>query len=576
MDTHENVGVAVGDHLLDLGIGKGNKVEVVKAGSNLLRGTIEQGLVGETPTLSENDVQLLKFHGSYQQEDRDKRKERRADGDTKAYQFMVRTRVPGGILTSGQYLAEDTLAEKYGNHTLRVTTRQGFQLHGILKGDLRAAIAEINAVELTTLAACGDVNRNVMTCPAVPKTPAEQQIQDTADKIARHLAPRTSAYHEIWIDGERIHDAAESEPIYGPSYLPRKFKVGVARPDDNCVDIFTQDIGLVADVEGDDLTGFTVLVGGGMGMTHGKKETYSRLATPLCFVPPSQVLPIVEAIVTAYRDWGDRTNRKHARLKYLVEERGIGFMRSEVQARSGLLLRAPRQVLLDHVDDHLGWQQQADDRWSLGLYVENGRIKDGERMQLRTALRDAVSRLHLGVRLTGQQNVLLTDLARDDIPILTWLLESRGVTVDPAKLGTRRDAMACPALPTCGLALTDAERILPAIVDDIAAELQHLGIGDRRMSIRMTGCPNGCARPYMGDIGFVGRSKYLYDIFLGGDMSNTRLNSLFVPAVRLAELTATIAPLLRRWRDEGHVAEGFGDFCHRLGKDALLPAEIAS
>jgi sulfite reductase (ferredoxin) len=565
------------DHLLDLGIGNGTKVESVKAASNFLRGTIAESLTSDDPTLAEADANLLKFHGSYQQEDRDQRRARREEGDQKAYQFMIRTRVPGGMLSPSQYLAEDALAGKYGNGTLRITTRQGFQHHGVLKGDLKATIAEINAANLTTLAACGDVNRNVMACPAPIRTEAQRAIQATADAIARHLTPQTTAYREIWIDGERVpEDNPVSEPIYGPTYLPRKFKIGIARPDDNCVDVFTQDIGLVAAIENDELQGFTVLVGGGMGMTHGKKETFPRLGTPLGYIERKHILPIIEAIVTTYRDWGDRTNRKHARLKYVVQEHGIDWIRTEVVRRSGIELKAPRGLQLRNVDDHLGWHARDESLAYLGVYVENGRIRDTGTIRLRSALRKAIERFRLNVRLTGQQNLLLTDINQYDVTEIAEIFASHGVELNPSKLGTRRDAMACPALPTCGLALTDAERVLPAIVDEIGEELTRLGIGKRRLSIRMTGCPNGCARPYMGDVGFVGRSKDLYDVFLGGDWGNTRLNWVFATSIKRDQLSATLAPLLRRWRDEGNATETFGDFCDRLGRATLLEHEVAS
>lgn len=554
------------ENLLSLGAGNGSKTESVKASSSALRGTLREELTQPTDAFTETSAQLLKFHGSYQQEDRDQRRARREEGGGKAYQFMVRTRIPGGVVTSEQYLIEDELARLYGNGTLRITTRQGFQLHGVIKGNLQAAIARINAAGLTTLAACGDVNRNVMTCPRRTKTAAERAAQATAREIAKHLAPRTGAYREIWIDGEKLSNtnAPEEEPIYGKTYLPRKFKIGIALPDDNCIDVYTQDIGLVADIEGDELRGFTVLVGGGMGMTHGKKETYPRLGTPLCFVTPQDVLPVVEAIVGTFRDWGDRSNRKHARFKYVVEERGIEWVRADVERRIGRPLAFARKVTFDGADDHLGWHAQGDGRWALGIFVENGRIKDAPKQRLRTALRKVIDCFRPGIRLTGQQNILLTDVRPEQLAEIASIFASHGIRIDPREHGILRHTMACPALPTCGLALTDAERVLPSVVAKIAADMEQLGIAGRPLSIRMTGCPNGCARPYMGDIGFVGRSKDLYDIFIGGDWANTRLNWVYASAVPLSELAARVAPLLRRWRDEAADAESFGDFYHRL------------
>ncbi|MGH7661069.1 MAG: NADPH-dependent assimilatory sulfite reductase hemoprotein subunit, partial [Vulcanimicrobiaceae bacterium] len=328
--------------------------------------------------------------------------------------------------------------------------------------------------------------------------------------------------------------------------------------------VYTQDVGLIADVDGDELRGFTILLGGGMGMTHGKKETYPRLATPLCFVTPQEVLEVVEAILGTFRDWGDRSNRKHARFKYVVEEHGIEWVRADVERRVGRPLAFPRKVAFGGADDHLGWHAQADGRWVLGIFVENGRIKDSPQQKLRTALRKVIDCFRPGVRLTAQQNILLTDVRPEQLAEIALIFASHGIRIDPREHGIRRHALACPALPTCGLALTDAERVLPGVVAEIAAEMEQLGIASRPLSIRMTGCPNGCARPYMGDIGFVGRSKDLYDVFIGGDWANTRLNWVYASAVPLSELAARLAPLLRRWRDEGAEGESFGDFYHRV------------
>ncbi len=504
----------------------------------------------------------------YQQEDRDARQQRKAAGSEKAYQFMIRSRIPGGVVTAEQYLTEDELAGRYANGTLRITTRQGFQLHGVLKGDLHSTIHTINEALLSTLAACGDVNRNVMACPAPAADRAQAQVEEIAHRIAMHLAPHSHAYHEIWVDGEQLDTVAleqETEPIYGPTYLPRKFKMGVAFPGDNCIDIYTQDIGLVACLEGEQLDGFTVLVGGGMGMTHGKTDTYPRLATPLCYATVDEVLAVVETIVTIQRDYGDRQNRKHARMKYVVEERGIAWFRAELEQRLGHSVQDPGPLTWHDVEDHLGWHAQGDGRWFLGLFVENGRIKDSSTMRMRSGLRQAIEEFRPGVRLTAQQNILLTDITEAQRGPLTALLASHGIPTNPAELGILRLSMACPALPTCGLALAEAERVLPAVVQQIEADLQALGLANESLSIRMTGCPNGCARPYMGDIGIVGRTKDIYNIYLGGDLLNTRLNTLYAPSVRLNELAATVRPLLALWRDERTPGETFGDFCYRVG-----------
>ena len=560
-------------NLLELGPGEGSKVEHIKRESNYLRGQIAEELAQDSPRFTEAQVQLIKFHGIYQQEDRDFRHARKP-GEDKAYQLMVRSRIPGGVLTAEQYLVEDELAGRYGNGTLRITTRQSFQLHGVLKRDVHATIHAINEALLSTMSACGDVNRNVMACPAPIHDGAHKQVAEMAHRIAMHLAPHSRAYHEIWVDGEQVKTVEQPadevvEPIYGPTYLPRKFKIGVAFPGDNCIDVYTQDIGLVACIEQDQLIGFTVLVGGGMGMTHGKTETYPRLATPLCFATVDEVLEVAETIVTIQRDYGDRQNRKHARMKYVVEERGIAWFREELEGRLGRKVQDPRELSWHDIEDHLGWHEQGDGRWFLGLYVENGRIQDDETMQLRTGLRHVISEFRPGVHLTAQQNILLTDISEAQRVPITSLLAEYGIAMNPAEVGTRRLALACPALPTCGLALAEAERALPAVVREIEADLQALGLAGEPLSMRMTGCPNGCARPFMGDIGFVGRTKDVYNVYIGGDLLNTRLNILYAPSVRTHDLAPTIRPLLVLWRDERLPGEAFGDFCYRVGIDYL-------
>lgn len=560
-------------NLLHLGPGEGSKVEQIKAQSHYLRGQIAEELAANTTHFSGDQVNLMKFHGTYQQEDRDARQTRKAAKEEKAYQFMVRSRIPGGVLTAEQYIAHDDIASKYANGTLRITTRQGIQLHGVLKGDLHATIHGINASLLSTLAACGDVNRNVMACPAPTDDEAHRSAQEIAHQIAMHLAPHSSAYSEIWIDGEKTHTIEapeEVEPLYGPTYLPRKFKIGIAFPGDNCVDIYTQDIGLVALVgEGQKLTGFTILIGGGMGATHGKKETFPRLGTPLCDVSVDEVLSVVEAIVTVQRDYGDRQNRKHARMKYVVEERGTDWFRSQVEQRLGYTLHDPSPTIVHNIHDHLGWHQQGDGCWFLGLHVENGRVKDTETLRMRSGLRHVIEQFRFGVRLTGLQNILLTDISDAQRTSLENLLHEYGIATEPQAAGTYRFAMACPALPTCGLALAEAERILPTVVEQISADLHALGLEHEPISIRMTGCPNGCARPHMGDIGLVGRTKDVYNISVGGDWANTRMNVLYAESIRTGDLAATLRPLFALWRDERLPQETFGDFCHRLGIEQL-------
>ncbi len=579
-----------GNNLISLGAGNGSKVEHIKSESEHLRGRLVEELEQESARFSEDQIQLLKFHGSYQQEDRDLRQSRKAAGEEKAYQFMIRSRIPGGVLTAEQYLAEDELATLYGNNTMRLTTRQGIQLHGILKGDLRTTIRGIHASLLSTLAACGDVNRNIMACPIPTTNRAHARVHEFAHELALALAPRSKAYHEIWLDGELTEtvqqDEGEIEPMYGDTYLPRKFKIAIAFPGDNCIDIYTQDVGLVAVLEGepgaDDehLVGFTVLIGGGLGTTHGKTETYPRLAEPFCYATVEEVEEVVKTIITIQRDYGDRQNRKHARMKYVVQERGIPWFRSELESRLGRSVQDPRPTPWQSAEDHLGWHEQGDGLWFLGISVENGRIWDQGQLRLRTGLQEVIKEFRPGIRLTAQQNILLTDIPAERRALLEERLATYGIITDPVRLGTRRLAMACPALPTCGLALAEAERVLPSLMGQIEQDLRDLGLEDEPVSVRMTGCPNGCARPYLGDIGFVGRSKDIYTVYIGGDLNNTRLNTAYATLVRLENLAATIRPLLEIWRDERQPGEHFGDFCQRTGienlKERLGVSAVAS
>lgn len=557
--------------LVHLGPGGGSKSEQLKVASNFLHGTIAESLAEGGTRFSEDDLQLLKFHGSYQQDDRDLRPARKAAGLDKAYSFMVRSRIPGGALTSEQFEVLDDIAQRYGNGSVRLTTRQSVQLHGVLKGDLRATIASINASLLSTLAACGDVNRNVMACSApLPGRPHEQMTA-LARTLALALAPRTKAYHEIWIDGEKAVSSQEEdvEPMYGASYMPRKFKIGVALDTDNCIDIYTQDIGYVAHVENGDIFGYTLLIGGGMGATHGKAETYPRLATPLCFIPVGEEVELAKTILSVQRDYGDRQNRKHARMKYVVEERGTAWFLAQVEERLGRTLAPPREFTFPRADDHLGWHRQADGRWFFGLSILNGRVIDTARNRVAGALRETIARFRPNLRITPQQNLIIGDIADEARAQLESLLVEHGLVTDVAKLGIERSAMACPALPTCGLAVAESERTFPALLAEIEAVLRDLGIDEEPPTIRMTGCPNGCARPRMGHIGIVGRSAGLYDVLVGGDRPNTRMNALYKSAVKRDALAETLRPLFALWRDERIGDEDFGDFCYRIGVDAL-------
>ncbi len=544
-----------------------NKIEVFKEQSHSLRGTIATALQQETTRFAEADSHVLKFHGVYQQDDRDRRKQ------GKHHFFMVRSKIPGGRLTAEQYLVHDDLATRYGNGTLRITTRQDFQIHGVLKGDVQGTLCEINAGLITTLGACGDLVRNVMCCPVPATEPVRATIHTVAQRLSDHLLPRTRAYHEIWLDGEKIddghHHGEPEEPIYGTAYLPRKFKIGVAPPGDNCIDVYTQDIGLVAVVQDDTLQGFNVLVGGGLGMTHNKPNTFPRLADPLAFVTPEHVISVVEHIVCIQRDYGDRANRRHARMKYLIHAWGLERFRDELERRLGYALRPVVPVPPLQLDLHLGWHKQADDRWYLGVSVENGRIQNLDDLHLKTGLREVLTTFRSGVRLTPNHDILLTDVREEDKVAVEVMLRKYGIRPHHDLSNVHLYSMACPALPTCGLALAEAERTLPAVIDQLEAEIACLGLQDEKMAIRMTGCPNGCARPYVADLAFVGRSLDKYIVYVGGRLDGTRLNQPFKDLVPTAELVDTVLPLLVFYKQGREPGESFGDFCARVGIGAL-------
>ena len=542
---------------------KESKVEAAKRQSRHLRGSIVEKLQTDVGHFEGDDVTLLKFHGTYQQDDRDARRRRDEDAG-KAYSFMVRVALPAGALDADQYLALEDVADRWANGTLRVTTRQGFQFHGVLKHDLKSTIAEVNRRLMTTLAACGDVSRNVMGCPAPVDDEAHQAVRAAARGIAERLRPASKAYHEIWLDGERQVSTEPEEPFYGEAYLPRKFKTGVALASDNCVDIWSQDAGLVAVVDGRAVLGFNLLVGGGLGMTHHKADTAARLAEPLGFVAPEHAVEAVKIVAAIFRDHGNRADRRHARLKYLVAEWGIERFRAEFERRAGFALGPPVELPSLPYHDHLGRHRQPDGRWFYGVFVQSGRITDQDQHRLKSALHEIVARLRPGVRLTGQQNVLLTDLDDAGVKAVETILRQHGVTPAQELSAARRFSMACPALPTCGLAVAESERAIPELLDRFEAELTALGLREEPLTIRMTGCPNGCARPYTADIAFVGRSLGLYNVYVGGGLGGDRVVDLFRADVRAEELLDAVRPLLVRWAAERTPGEGLSDFYQRL------------
>jgi sulfite reductase beta subunit-like hemoprotein len=540
-----------------------SKVESAKRQGRHLRGSIEETLASGATHFEHDDIQLLKFHGSYQQDDRDRRKSRAQDGE-KAYQFMIRVALPGGILSADQYLAFDDLAGRFANGTLRVTTRQGFQFHGVLKGDLKPTIAGVSQALATTLAACGDVRRNVMACPVDLEHPAHRAVRHAAERIAEELSPKSRAYYEIWLDSERQVNTESEEPFYGTQYLPRKFKVGVALSSDNCIDVYSQDAGLLAVVDHGRIRGFNLLVGGGLGMTHNKGDTVARLAEPLGFVAEEHGAAAVREVAAIFRDHGNRRDRRHARLKYLLNEWGIERFGEEFRRRAGFALASAMPLPTPTFHDHLGLHKAADGSWFYGVFIQSGRIADTEQQPLRTALRGVVDRHRTGMALTGQQNILFTGLTKDAAREIEAELRDSGITPAVELAAARRYSMACPALPTCGLAVAESERALPHLLDHLEAELIALGLRDRPISIRMTGCPNGCARPYTADLAFVGRSLGLYQIYVGGGLAGDRMTDLYQAQVREGDLVEAIRPLLERWAREGRAEEGLGDFYQRL------------
>ena len=546
--------------------------EQLKAASNGLLGPIAQELRNDAEKFSGEAASLLKFHGVYQQDDRDVRRERGRLGLDRDYLCMVRAGIPGGVLSAEQYLAMDRLADKLGNGTLRVTTRQGLQYHFTRKGDLADLIGALNEHLVTTLAACGDVVRNVMCCPAPPANAAQAEVQRQALALSKALKPQTSAYWQLWVDGERAVSSQEPkrpvDPLYGDTYLPRKFKIAFAFPGDNCVDLYTNDVGIVPTIRGDKVTAYTLVVGGGLGMTHNNAATYPRLATPLGAVAPDRLLDAVKAIVTVHRDHGDRTDRKHARLKYVVEEWGIEAFRHEVEQRLGWTLGEAADLRWDATDDHLGWRRQIDGTWTYGVRIGSGRIEDNG-VPLRTALREVVERFATGIRFTPRQDALLTDIAPADRDAVVATLHDHGVALVDEIAPVERHALACPALPTCGLALAEAERALPDLLGGVQFQLATLGLGGEAVHIRMTGCPNGCARPYSTEVGIVGRGKDHYTVYLGGNAEGTRLNVEYVDRVPVAKVAEVLAPVLAAFEHERLPEEVFGDYCDRIGVDAL-------
>jgi sulfite reductase (NADPH) hemoprotein beta-component len=541
--------------------------EYIKTRSNYLRGTIAEGLADlSTGSMSEDDQQLLKFHGTYQQDDRDIRAGRRKHKLEKAYSFMIRIRVPGGVATPEQWLETDRLATQFANGTIKLTTRQAFQFHGIIKSNLKRTIKEINQCAMDTIAACGDVNRNVMCNPNPHLSKIHALALKAAEDISAHLTPQTRAYHEIWLDGEKVESSEEEiEPIYGKTYLPRKFKITVAVPPSNDVDIYANCLSFIAIVEGGELVGYNVAVGGGMGSTHGNEATYPRIADVIGFCTPEQVVDVAEKVVLVQRDFGDRTDRKHSRFKYTVDDHGPDWILAKLNEYLGYDLGPVRDFKFEDNGDRYGWTEDTNGNSHLTLFIAGGRVLDTPSYPLRTGLRE-IAKIHDGdFRLTANQNLIIANVSPAKRVEIETLLEQYGIKDSHLKSALRLNSLACVALPTCGLALAEAERFLPDLLTELEASLEENGLRHDAITIRMTGCPNGCARPFISEIGFVGRGPDRYNVYLGGGFAGQRLSKLYREDVASADIKPLLAPIFHHYAKARKDGERFGDFCIREG-----------
>ena len=554
-----------------------SKNELLKLSSPTLAGNIAATLADlTTDRFSEDDTQFTKFHGFYQQDDRDLRK------TAKKYMMMIRTRIPGGVMTAKQWVVFDDLATNYGNDTLRVTTRQCIQFHGVLKSNLGQTIRKINESLLSTLAACGDVNRNVTASPTPAHTKARELVYADSVRTAYALAPITKAYHAIWIDNVQLNledpvNKEFSDPLYGQTYLPRKFKITFVVPPVNDMDVYTNDLGFIAIVENDKLVGYNVSVGGGMGRSHANVQTFPRLADVIGFIAPEHVVDVAKAVLTTFRDYGDRENRKHARFKYVLEDRGVPWVTAEINRRAGGVISGVRRFEFTTMGDLYGWHRAVDGSLFLTLFVETGRIKNVPGHTLKTALRQVAEKFpHLEFRLSANQNVILANVPPAERAVITALLATHGMKVEQQTSVMHAAAMACPALPTCGLALAESERMLPGLIDRIEKLGGELGLGGEEIIIRSTGCPNGCARPYMAESAFVGKAPGRYQLWLGGNAAGTRLNRVFKEVIKEAELEAELRPILTRWKNERTPGERLGDFAARVLWPEVAAANAAA
>lgn len=561
-----------------------SKTEHLKAESRYLRGTLREELKTDAPDFTDDATQLLKFHGSYQQDDRDRRKEKNPDGTPKGRHFimMVRTRLPGGRCTAAQLLAELDLADRFGNGTLRLTSRQGFQLHHILKRDIRQTIASINEAKLSTIAACGDVSRNVMSCPApIRGDGVRDEMYAMAAKCAEHFKPKSAAYYEVWLrdldepESPQVNvtdpkAAFEVEPIYGLTYLPRKFKIGFALPEDNCIEVYANDLGFLTIHEHGKVIGYNVLVGGSMGQTPSRQDTFPAVGKRMAFVTPDQLIDVATAIVGVQRDNGNRSDRKRARMKYVVADWGVPKFKAKVEEYYGYPLPDPHPADVTDVDDHLGWREQGDGNWYLGLAVPDGRVADFEGgSQWKTAIREILAKYGMECRVTALAGLILCDIPAEAKPEINAILRKHKIKLAEELSLLRRYSMACVALPTCGLAVTESERVIHDVIHSVETRIAKYGLSRERIAIHMTGCPNGCARPYTPDIGIVGKTLNKYTIYLGGNVLGTRIGFIYEDTVPLDKIADVVSPALAYYKQARQNGESFGDFCWRVGKDDL-------
>lgn len=543
---------------------KHTAVEGIKVNSNYLRGTLQQSLQSDiTGAIADDDQMIIKFHGSYQQDDRDLRAERRKQKLEPLYSFMIRARLPGGIASAEQYKVLAKVAQDYGHSSLRLTTRQTYQWHGVFKRDLKKTIAGINKALVDSIAACGDVNRNVMANPLFEQSQLHTEVYEWSKKISEYLLPNTKAYHEIWLDGDKVETT--EEPIYGKTYLPRKFKIAIAVPPNNDVDIYANDIGLVAITDGEKLKGFNILVGGGMGSSHNDPETYPRAASVIGFCKPEDTLAVVESILKVQRDYGNREVRKLARLKYTIDGLTVEGFKEVLADYLGWSLQPAQPFSFEHNGDRYGWIQTDDGNWHLTLYIHSGRIKDTDDSKVFTGLLN-IADIHSGeFRCSPNQNLIISNVSERNKANIEQILEQHNISIGQTETPTRLNSLACVAFPTCGLAMAEAERYLPTLLDKIEVQLARYGLSKIPINIRMTGCPNGCARPYLGEIGFVGKAPGKYNLYLGASHCGDRVNKLYRENINEQQILQELEPLFSSFAEKRETNESFGDFVIRQG-----------